>query len=432
MGSAMAPFDMRFILMKIRKAKKYNSYVKLAFAGLAGSGKTCTALETATYLSEKRIALIEGDYPFAADKYAKDSPDDPGFGYTFDTIELALDDKDVDIDKSYNPKRFIEAIKTIYATGEYDVLVIDGLSSEWEGAGGVLEWVDTLKKGDNGKTREAWSIATPEHRRLFTYILRIKMHVIVTMRAKKETVTIPDERDSKVKVKKIVLDPIQREDVPYLFDVLCFLDEKQIRIDTSHCPSLPEGTVVDRSGPLLAQTLREWLKGAPMPDRPEYDPDAPEQTETVALLVRKAQGRAAKCAGVIDVETWETYVAKVLGKSKATSQLTIEDVAIINADLTLLEREKPAVRQGQDVVTSTAHPQSQPATQQETRQPDESFDPLNATLLATESQLDSIRKLYERIGKPTPATEGRVTYTEAKEQIAQLSQEYRQSRAKVS
>ena len=58
--------------MKIRKATKYNSFVKLAFAGLAGSGKTCTALETATYLSEKHIALIEADYAGAASKYAKD------------------------------------------------------------------------------------------------------------------------------------------------------------------------------------------------------------------------------------------------------------------------------------------------------------------------------------------------------------------------
>lgn len=325
--------------MKIRRATKYNSYVKLAFAGIAGAGKTCTALETATYLSEKRIALIEADYPYAADKYAKDSPDDPGFGYTFDTIELALDDKDVDIEKPYNPKRFIEAIKTIYATGEYDVLVIDGLSSEWEGAGGVLEWVDKLKDGNDKKTREAWSVATPEHRRLFTYLLRVRMHVIVTMRAKKETITV-QEVEGGPRVKKMVLDPIQREDVPYLFDVLAFLEDKQIRIDTSHCPTLEEGTIISRSGPLLAHTLRDWLKGNPMPDRPEYDPDAEEQSEAVKQMVKKSQGRAMKCAGVTDAVSWENYVAGVLGYARATSQITLDEIAKINGDLTKREREK--------------------------------------------------------------------------------------------
>ncbi|MGH2478081.1 MAG: AAA family ATPase [Ktedonobacteraceae bacterium] len=322
--------------MKIRKATKYNSYVKLAFAGLAGSGKTCTALETATYLSEKRIALIEADYPYAADKYAKDDPGDPGFGYTFDTIEMALDDKDVDIEKPYNPKRFIEAIKTIYATGSYDVLVIDGLSSEWEGAGGILEWVDKLKDGNDKKTREAWSVATPEHRRLFTYLLRVRMHVIVTMRAKKETITIQEENGAKVK--KMVLDPIQREDVPYLFDVLAFLEEKQIRIDTSHCPTLEEGTMVNRSGPMLAHTLRDWLKGIPAPERPEYDPDAEEQSESVKQMVRKSQGRALKCGAATDTPSWESYVAGVLGYSRATSQITLNEIGLINGNLARRER----------------------------------------------------------------------------------------------
>lgn len=322
--------------MKIRKATKYNGYVKLAFAGIAGAGKTCTALETATHLSEKRIALIEADYPYAADKYAKDSPEDPGFGYTFDTIELALDDKDVDIEKPYNPKRFIEAIKTIYSTGQYDVLVIDGLSSEWEGAGGVLEWVDTLKKGDASKTRDAWSVATPEHRRLFTYLLRVRMHVIVTMRAKKETITVQEE--SGAKVKKMVLDPIQREDVPYLFDVLAFLEDRQIRIDTSHCPQLEEGSIISRSGPLLAHTLRDWLKGNPMPERPEYDPDAEEQSEAVKSMVKKAQGRAMRAAGVTDAVSWEAYVETVLGYSRSTSQITLEEVAKINGNLTSREK----------------------------------------------------------------------------------------------
>lgn len=324
--------------MKIRKATKYNSYVKLAFAGLAGAGKTLTSLETATYLSEKGIALIEADYPYAADKYAKESPEDPGLGYVFDTIEMALDDKDVDIEKPYNPKRFIEAIKTIYSTGKYDVLIIDGLSSEWEGAGGVLEWVDQLKNGDNSKTRDAWSIATPEHRRLFTYLLRIRMHVIVTMRAKKETAVVEDENGKKVK--KLVLDPIQREDVPYLFDVLAFLEDKHLRIDTSHCPTLQEGSIISREGPLLAHTLRDWLKGNPMPERPEYDPDAEEQSEGVKQMVKKAQGRALKVAGVTDALSWEAYVAGVLGYSRATSQIKLEEIAKINGDLANRERER--------------------------------------------------------------------------------------------
>jgi hypothetical protein len=48
--------------------------------------------------------------------------------------------------------------------------------------------------------------------------------------------------------------------------------------------------------------------------------------------------------------------------------------------------------------------------------------------LATEQQIASIRKLCEHLGKAEPEKLEATTYTSAKELIAQLSQEYRQSR----
>ena len=54
---------------------------------------------------------------------------------------------------------------------------------------------------------------------------------------------------------------------------------------------------------------------------------------------------------------------------------------------------------------------------------------------ATERQLTSIRKLYERLGRPEPENVVSITYLSAKELISQLSQEYneqRQGRGKAS
>ncbi len=51
---------------------------------------------------------------------------------------------------------------------------------------------------------------------------------------------------------------------------------------------------------------------------------------------------------------------------------------------------------------------------------------------ATEQQLVSIRKLCEHLGKSEPENPGTMSYASAKELIAQLSQEYRQSRNKAS
>jgi len=270
--------------MKIRRAVKYRSWVKLALAGLAGAGKSVTALETAGYLSTKGIAVIDADYPGAVSKYAK-QPGEEGFGFTFDVLEIMLDERkqgvseqmeEIEIEKPFRPARFLEAVRMIYESRRFDVLVIDGMSSEWDGRGGMLEWVDELTKHFQNRkakdaTRRAWAIATPEHRKLFQYLLSIRMHVIITLRAKKEVVTFTDE--SGAKSQKIALDTIQREEIPYLFDVLAYLEEKQCRIDTSHCPALPEGLIISREGPFLAHTLNEWLRGKPAPERPVYDPE---------------------------------------------------------------------------------------------------------------------------------------------------------------
>jgi hypothetical protein len=55
-----------------------------------------------------------------------------------------------------------------------------------------------------------------------------------------------------------------------------------------------------------------------------------------------------------------------------------------------------------------------------------------ADAAATEQQLSSIRKLCEHLGKPEPENAQSMSFASARELIAQLSQEYRQSRSKAS
>ena len=58
--------------------------------------------------------------------------------------------------------------------------------------------------------------------------------------------------------------------------------------------------------------------------------------------------------------------------------------------------------------------------------PDEANQP------ATEKQLTSLHKLYERLGKEEPEGTRTINYLEAQERIAQLPQEYKQSRRRAS
>ena len=58
--------------------------------------------------------------------------------------------------------------------------------------------------------------------------------------------------------------------------------------------------------------------------------------------------------------------------------------------------------------------------------------PEMANMPVTEQQLVSLRKLTQHLGKDMPENPGSMTYGAARELIAQLSQEYRQSRSKAS
>src|SRR5947209_6754030 len=179
--------------MAFKKAIKLESKLRLALAGPSGSGKTFTALTLATALADgKPVAVIDTERGSAA-KYADVFP-------SFDVNELDI----------FSPDAFIAAIREAEHAG-YAVLVIDSISHEWNGAGGVLEIVDNAaKRLKSANTFSAWGEGTPKHNSFVDAILRAKLHVICTMRSKEEYV---QERDGngRTVIRKLGMAPIQRD-----------------------------------------------------------------------------------------------------------------------------------------------------------------------------------------------------------------------------
>lgn len=305
--------------MKFSKATKYNSFLKMGLAGYAGSGKTYTALALAQHLSEKRIALIDAELG-SASKYAST--------FDFDVLELTLDDNGQEIDKPFTPQRYMDAIKEAADSGEYDVLIIDGISPEWDDAGGILQMVDDLTKQYKNDGRAAWKVATPLHKKFVNYILRVRMHVIVTMRAKKETVTVKDEHGRAIG-KKVALDAVQREDVPYVFDIYGLMQDKELIIEKTRCSEL-DGQIIAKPGKALADTLREWLKGDPMPERPEYAPEpttsspTPGKVQSFADPLTPSQLRK-ECQDIYGADKWEAVLVRLGLATKSDEDLTPAD-----------------------------------------------------------------------------------------------------------
>jgi len=173
--------------------------------------------------------------------------------------------------ESFHPQRYIEAIREAQAAG-YDVLIIDSLSHAWMGKDGALELVDkAAKRNPSGNSFAAWRDVTPLHNALVDTMVATRLHIIVTLRSKMEYVQEKDEKGKTV-IRKVGLQPVQRDGLEYEFDVVGDLDQDNtLVVSKTRCSALL-AAVISKPGRELAATLAEWLDGEPVPDPPEPPP----------------------------------------------------------------------------------------------------------------------------------------------------------------
>ena len=234
--------------LSFHKATKEQAKLRLALIGLAGSGKTYSALSLATNLVPSgRVALIDterGSASLYADRFS------------FDVLEL----------EKHGPDDYCEAIEVAEAAG-YDVIVIDSLSHAWAGRDGALEQVDKIAKRE-GKSNNftAWRDVTPRHNRLVDTMLSSKAHVIATLRSKMEYVLEKDDK-GRSSVRKVGLAPIQREGLDFEFTVVGDMDlNHMLTVTKSRCLGAIEvGEMIEKPGEKTAAKLREWLASGAVP-----------------------------------------------------------------------------------------------------------------------------------------------------------------------
>jgi len=225
------------------RASKKQAKLRMALLGPAGSGKTFSALKIGRALvgPEGRIAVMDTEHG-SANKYADI--------FTFDAPDPPLERFDVDT--------YIATIRAAGADG-YDLLIIDSLSHAWAGKGGLLEFVDNYAKRNNGNSFGAWRDATPKHNDLVEAMLACSCHLIVTMRVKTEHVVEKDERTGKNTIRKIGLQPVQRDGLEYEFDVVGDLNnDNDLAISKTRCSAL-KGGLFHEPGDDIAGLLRTWL-----------------------------------------------------------------------------------------------------------------------------------------------------------------------------
>jgi hypothetical protein len=278
----------------------------MALCGGPGAGKTWTGLALATGLGQ-HIALIDTEHG-SARKYASD--------FDFDVCEL----------ESYHPQHYIDGMVAAY-NGGYDVLIIDSLSHAWAGKDGALELVDRASTMGRDNRFTAWRHVTPLHHKLVDTMLRLPMHLIVTMRTKVAYVIEEDARGKHVP-RKVGMAPIQREGCEYEFDVIGDLHNTVLTISKTRLRFL-QGWVLESDprdpitpGRELGQRIAADLGG---------ESEVPASTPEVSVPVQQVKPEELKKLwGLItkygvDHDAFRTYLAELgLQSSKELSPAQLE------------------------------------------------------------------------------------------------------------
>jgi hypothetical protein len=221
------------------QATKKAAKARLMVYGVSGSGKTWTSLMIAERLCPPggKIGLLDTEAG-SASKYADE--------FTFFAQGMK---------PPFTPQRFVSVVDAAAAAG-VDVFLIDGVSPFWSGKGGVLSIVDeSRQRGPAG----GWKDGTPAQQSIIEAIVNAPMHVIVTCRAKSETV-IEQEPGKPATIRKVGMKPDQRDGFDYEFDVVLYLDlDHSAKIEKSRMPRQVGLTIEpDPTGTIDPQPIAEW------------------------------------------------------------------------------------------------------------------------------------------------------------------------------
>lgn len=182
----------------MHKAERRKAKLRIGLFGPAGSGKSMSALKIGHGMAPwEKICVIDTENG-SADLYSHLGP------YNVITIS-----------PPYSPEKYVEAIKEAERQGML-VIILDSITHEWQGTGGILELADTLS-ATMRDGRQVWTKLTPRHNRFIDAILQSPAHTIACGRSKQEVVMTEKESNGRtVKIpEKMGLKAITREGFEY-------------------------------------------------------------------------------------------------------------------------------------------------------------------------------------------------------------------------
>jgi hypothetical protein len=281
---------------EFRPARRENVPLLIGLAGGTGSGKTYTALRLASGIAgDKAFALIDTEAG-RAKAYADQFRFDHG-----------------DLKPPFRPGAYLEAIVAADGAG-YPAIVVDSMSHEHAGDGGLLDWHDEIldkRAGDDWKKREAmtmlaWVEPKMAHKRMVERLLQLRAHLILCFRAESKIEMAKEDGKTVIREKRSLVGyngwiPIAEKNLPFELTVFFMLLAEQpgvphkIKLQEQHKALFPlDRPITEASGAGLA----EWAKGGAV-----KQPTWPERIAAAhSHVALEALGREITAATMTEAE----------------------------------------------------------------------------------------------------------------------------------
>jgi len=303
-------------MFQFRKAERRKAKLRLALCGVAGAGKTFSALLIAKGLGGKTCVIDTESR--SADLYAKE--------LDYDVAEFR---------PPFTPARYVEAIKAAEKAG-YEVIIVDSLTHAWAGDGGALDMVSDVTKADpRSNSYTAWRKVTPEHNKLVDAMLNSTCHIIATMRSKAEYVMKEQDNGKKVVTApvKVGLAPIQRDGMDYEFTAVLDISTEHYATSSKDRTNLFDGKsfkISIKTGEELLEWLNEGID-EPVVSKPAVQsvkPVSEDKEELEAAMITLFEHykdmidleQDFEQAKIIGRKAWQEFSNRFNGKSELYQQ----------------------------------------------------------------------------------------------------------------
>ncbi len=296
--------------LQIKKADRKQAKLRIGIFGASGSGKTMSALKLARGLTDNwsKVVVIDTEN-HSAELYSNLGE------YNVLTLEAP-----------FTPEKYIEAIKACEQAG-MDVIVIDSITHEWAGSGGILELADTLGQSARNSFT-VWGKLTPRHNKFIDAITQSSADIICCGRSKQDYALNQVEKNGKtVNVpEKIGLKSITRDGFDYEMTVSFDIAINHFASSTKDRTQLFKNGVEFIISEDTGKTIKEWNTEGKV----DYEEIKRHIVEEIVRIIGKKLSTAEDYGNFVKKETKltlkEDNFEKILLKLKSIETKVIEEI----------------------------------------------------------------------------------------------------------